>query len=437
MKTYKIGILGGGIAGLSLASFLNARCILFEKDMQLGGLSRSYEFMGIQHDIGPHIIFSKNKEVLDLHASLIPTNTIYRSNKIFFKNRYIKYPFENDLSSLSDDDRSFCLNEFLNNPYENFSPQNMLQFFLATFGEGITRLYLQPYNEKIWKFDSSYLDMQMVERIPKPPREDVIASAYGTPTEGYKHQLNFLYPKNGGFQSLIDAYHKLAETKGQKILNNSPVNSLEKTSHGWNIRVGNDNYSVEKLINTMPIHELFKFLNPPLDIRNSLNGLLYNSIYIVMIHVKKDSIGDNFGLYIPEKDIIFHRVSKLNYLGENYKPTSGGSILMAEITFRPNSTFSSLSHPQVISKVIEDLEKCGFICPNDVLNSSLKYEKYAYVIYDLNHRANADKVLNYLKSINIDSVGRFAEFEYLNSDGVVEHSIKLANTINQAQDGTS
>jgi protoporphyrinogen oxidase len=431
MNKFTTGILGGGIAGLSLASFLNKNCILFEKNTQFGGLSRSYEFNGIYHDIGPHIIFSKNKEVLDLHSGLIPTNKIYRSNKVFFDNKYIKYPFENDLFSLSDDDRSYCLNEFINNPYQNFSPSNMLQFFLTTFGEGITRLYLQPYNEKIWKFDSSYLDMQMVERIPKPPREDVINSANGKQTEGYLHQLNFLYPSSGGFQSLIDAYFRNASEKGHKILNNSPIQSLSLMSNGWEIKSSNQRWFVDELINTMPIHELFNFLSPPSDIKFALNNLLYNSIYIVMVHVKKDTIGDNFGLYIPDKNIIFHRLSKLNYLGENYIPNDGGSVLMAEITFRPGSLTSSLTESDLIIKVISDLHKCGFISRADVLDCAIKYEKYAYVIYDLNHRNNTDKVLNYLESINIKSVGRFAEFEYLNTDGVVERTLKLANTINK------
>jgi protoporphyrinogen oxidase len=57
-------------------------------------------------------------------------------------------------------------------------------------------------------------------------------------------------------------------------------------------------------------------------------------------------------------------------------------------------------------------------------------EEYAYVIYDLDHRQNVDTVLNYLKSIGIMSLGRFAEFEYLNTDGVVERTLAAARTIN-------
>src|SRR5665647_2265302 len=183
MKTDVVA-LGGGIAGLSLASFLDRETVVLEREKVVGGLSRSYALNGISYDIGPHIIFSKNKEVLDLHTSIIETNQIRRSNQIFYKNRYIKYPFENDLAALDPDERDYCLAEFLSNPYQGYKPANMLQVFLSIFGEGITRTYLQPYNEKIWKFDPAYMDTQMVDRIPKPPREDVIKSAHGEATEG-------------------------------------------------------------------------------------------------------------------------------------------------------------------------------------------------------------------------------------------------------------
>ena len=67
----KIGILGGGIAGLSLAYFLKHKSVILEKEGEIGGLGRSFSLNGISYDVGPHIIFSKNKEILDLHTSLI------------------------------------------------------------------------------------------------------------------------------------------------------------------------------------------------------------------------------------------------------------------------------------------------------------------------------------------------------------------------------
>jgi len=424
----KYGILGAGIAGLSLAHFLKDRSFILEKGQHIGGLGRSFGFNGIYYDVGPHIIFSKNKKILDFHKSLIETNQIRRSNKIYHKGKLVKYPFENDLAALDDKERDYCLKEFLNNPYENYVPKNMLQFFLKTFGEGITRLYLQPYNEKIWKFDASFMDTQMVERIPKPPKEDVIKSAKGIPTEGYKHQLYFHYPKKGGFQSLVKAYANLIRDKTQ-IIKPVKIKKIYKNDGLWTIETDKGSFNCETLINCMPLHELFKYIEVPKKVLTCVNNLKYNSIYITVIQAKKDNLGDNFSLNFADPSIIFHRISKLNFLGKEYCLKSG-STLLTEITYRPGSYLASLSTDEIKKQVIDDLEKLELVKKEEILDVEVRRFKYAYVIYDLNHRKNVDYVLKYLSDLGVHCCGRFAEFEYMNSDKVVEHTQSLADKLN-------
>ena len=422
-------ILGGGIAGLSLATFLEGENLVLERDSTLGGLSRSYQIDGIVYDIGPHIIFSKNKEVLDLHTQMVPTNRVRRSNQIYYKGRYVKYPFENDLSKLPPEERDYCLKEFIDNPYENYAAGNMLQFFLKTFGEGITRTYLQPYNQKIWKFDPSCMDTQMVDRIPKPPKEDVIASANGVETEGYVHQLYFHYPTAGGFQTLVDAYADKAREHGE-VRPDVRIESIQGGPGQWQIGTSEGVIEGDRLINCIPLHELFVYLSPPPEVAHALSQLKYNCIHIVAIHLKKDAIGEHFAIYFPEPIIIFHRLSKLNFLGEAYCHEGGGTTLMAEVTFRPESYLGTLDIAAIEKQVVDDLVSLGMIEKGDIVSVDTRTAKYAYVIYDLDHRKNADLVLDYLKSIGIRCAGRFAQFEYLNTDGVVENTLKLARELN-------
>jgi protoporphyrinogen oxidase len=424
-------ILGGGIAGLSLASFLECPTVVLERQDVVGGLSRSYTLDGVDYDIGPHIIFSKNKEVLRLHTTMIETSQIRRSNQILYKGRFVKYPFENDLGKLPQEDCDRCLQEFLHNPYEGYQAGNMLQFFLKTFGEGITHCYLQPYNQKIWKFDPSCLDTQMVERIPKPPKEDVIASANGIETEGYTHQLYFHYPKAGGFQTIVNAYTARAGAKGS-VRTGVHTNSIERRGEEWVVQTNDGEVRGARLVNCMPLHELFRILPAPDHVRAALDRLLYYSIHIVMLHVRRDRIGNHFALYIPDPDVIFHRLSKLNFLGEAYCRDGDASTLMAEVTFRPSSYLGTLDRAAIERRVVDDLVKIGFIDAADVVSIDVRTEKYAYVIYDLDHRKNVDLVLGYLREKGIESVGRFAEFEYLNTDGVVEHTMQLAERLNAA-----
>lgn len=423
------GILGGGIAGLSLASFLRGSTTVLEAEGDVGGLSRSYSIDGINYDIGPHAIFSKNEEVLNLHKNMTVMNKLRRSNQILIDNSYIQFPFENNLGSLPKVIRDKCLNDFLNNPYEDKNANNMLQFFLKTFGEGITYKYLEPYNRKIWKYDPSYLDLQMVERIPKPPKEDVVASVQGKSREGYKHQLHFYYPSTGGFQSLVHKYERIASQNGP-VRVNQKVQEIIVGDGEFEVITDSDQFTFEKIINTMPLHELEKVMNFPNKIRGAIKKLKYNSIHIIALSLKHNNVGDHFAIYVPDPDIIFHRFSKLCFLGDEYARPGDETTIIAEVTFRDGDNISLMSERELVESVISGLVKLGMCSELDILSYDVRTQKYAYVIYDLDHRKHTDIVLRYLQKVGIESVGRFAEFEYLNTDAVVENTLKLARYLN-------
>ena len=119
-----LAILGGGLSGVSLAYLLKemahgAAIDIFEAAGAPGGLCRSFAFGNVHYDVGPHIVFSKDAGVLKLMVRLLGENVhkLRRSNRIWHDGRLVKYPFENDLSALSEPDKQYCLNAFLNNPY--------------------------------------------------------------------------------------------------------------------------------------------------------------------------------------------------------------------------------------------------------------------------------------------------------------------------------
>jgi protoporphyrinogen oxidase len=435
----KVGILGAGLSGISLANLLQEDervegVELWEKADKPGGLCRSYPFAGIGCDVGPHIIFSKNAAVLDLMVRLLGDNVhkLRRSNKIFHDGRFIKYPFENDLSALSAPERDYCLNTFLNNPYERSAPGSMLEFFLATFGEGITNLYLRPYNEKIWKFDPAFMDTQMVDRIPKPPREDIIKSAQGVATEGYVHQLHFYYPKRGGVQSLLDAFLKLLGNK-VAIHAGSAVRRVVKSADGWEVlRANGEKRFCDRLISTMPVSEMIPMLQPevPEEVRLAATNLKFNSIAICLVHVTHDHLGDNFAVMVPDKTILFHRISKLDFLLPE-DARDGTTRFMAEVTYRDGDQISKLNDAELLDRVVEDLVRLKFIDDARAVQArQILRQKHAYVIYDLHHRKNMKTLREFCEGkLGMTLHGRFGEFDYINMDAVIERSMKRAKEI--------
>jgi protoporphyrinogen oxidase len=418
-KRPSLGILGGGLSGLSFAYYSGVQAEIFEKEERLGGLCRTFTHNGVPFDIGPHIFFSKDQAVLDFLVSLTPMHKLRRSNKIFYKDHFVKYPFENELSALPESDRDWCLNSFLVNPYDSYPAGSMLSFFYKTFGEGITRTYLEPYNRKIWKFEPSFMDTQMVDRIPKPPAEDIIASARGQSTEGYLHQLFFSYPDEGGTESVIRAL--TAKCQDHVVIHTrAPVEKVIRRSDGtFEIFSQGTSHHFERIVSTIPIHELMRILEPapPPDVKDAVNNLKYNSIHITIVNVREDTLGNNFAVMVPRDDIAFHRVSKLDFLGNAYhRPET--STLMVEITYRHGDRYD-LSDQAIRELVVRDLERVGFIRSKDVLSVSTRRFEYAYVIYDLNHRQNSDKAMAWLNASGITCIGRFSAFKYINMDTAV------------------
>lgn len=427
-------ILGGGLSALSLAYFLQDRAdiskiTLLEKEKTIGGLCRTFETNGIEYDVGPHIIFSKDKEILDFMNGLLGENNEKhrRSNRILHKRAFVQYPFENDLSKLPDEDKAYCVNAFMHNPYENYNAKNMLQFFLKTFGEGITNLYLRPYNEKIWKFDPSFMDTQMVDRIPKPPKEDILKSAAGETIDGYTHQLYFTYPKQGGTAAIVQALREKLSDKVE-ILTSRSVESVRKTEKGFEVVAGGETFVSDRLASTMPLDEFTVLYNAekPAEVVSAAKNLRSNAIAISIVNVKPDRAGDNYAFMIADKNVIFHRLSKLDFMGGRYhKPDS--ATYMIEVTYRKNDRVDLMTDAELTAKIIGGLKEIGFIDgESDVNFTDLKRFDYAYVIYDLEHKENTTVLRDYFKQQGIELNGRFGSFEYLNMDAIIRQSKNLA-----------
>ena len=307
----KIGILGGGLSGLTLAKKLPEHEVeVLESSSHPGGLCRTFEHNGFYGDYGGHILFSKDKESLSFLINALRDNVseIKRENRILYKQSFVKYPFENDLFAIPPEDRYECLYNFLYNSYPE--PSNLEEWCYYTFGKGIAEKYLLPYNRKIWKFAPDKLSMSWVERIPRPPKEDVIKSALGINTEGYAHQLYFNYPIRGGIEALIHAIGK-----DLNIITDFQVTAIQRNSHGWTI-ASKDSKSREydHIISTIPIFDLFDMIEDvDINIHALVKQLRYNSLIVALVCLNKPRKHNFSALYIPDSNTIFHRLCYMDY----------------------------------------------------------------------------------------------------------------------------
>ena len=433
----KTAILGGGLSGLTLARLLQEQgeeVVVLEAEPEYGGLCRSKTNQGFTFDSGgSHIIFSRDGEVLAFMRRMIEDNEQRnnRTTKIFYKQRFVKYPFENGLSDLPLEDRFFCINGFIKTLIavgkgEIPAPVNFREWIYYTFGKGIAECYMIPYNEKIWKYPTDKMSLHWVEgRIPRPPVEDIIKSAIGIETEGYTHQAVFSYPLDGGIKALVSA---IALPIEQNIKNGFRVISITKSGEMWEISNGTECIHADRCICTMPVQHLLPCIDhvPP-EVKNATFALKYNSLVCVNIGIKGSVPGISW-LYVPDPAV--GRTNRISFPSgySRHAAPEGCSAILAEITHQPGDDVAGLTDEELKNEVVDMLTSMEILQKNQIVCTSVERQPFAYVVYDLEYQKNIAIVKNYCMKIGIPLVGRFAQFEYLNMDGCIRSVMDFVAT---------
>lgn len=426
----KVGILGGGVSGIALAAHLDADVDVLEKSTRTGGLCGTIVENGFTFDAaGPHIMFSKNKEVLNLMIEVLDGNVHQnrRENRIYFKGTLVKYPFENDLASLPKEDTFDCILGYLKNPRAGDPPSSLAEWSYATFGAGISEKYFIPYNRKIWNYDPEKIGLEFVARIPKPPMEDVLKSAIGIPTEGYLHQLYYSYPTVGGFEAIVHGFEK--RVRGE-IHTGWPVAAIARDGEGWLVTSsGGEERWYRELVSTLPLHELLKvWPDAPAETRDLARKLRYNSLVNVLIGCNADPGHTYTALYVPDPEIVFHRLSFPKAFGEKCVPP-GGSSIMAEITTNEGDGIWESSDEELIERTTAEIERIGFVDRSTIVYRRVARFLYGYPVYDLDYRSNVTAMRESVASTGLRLLGRFAQFDYINSDVCVERALAMAGEL--------
>ena len=425
------GILGAGPAGLSMAMFLEGTSEVLEADDHPGGHAGSFFEEGFTFDFGPHIMFSKNKPVLQFMVDSLDGNVheCRRKNVISFRNRLVKYPFENALAALPPEDNLACLKGYVFNPYKaQFpNPANLREWLLATFGDGICERYLFPYNEKVWNIPVEELSMLWADRIPNPNPEDILKSAIGFETEGYLHQLYYHYPRRGGYQAISEAWAKRVP-----VTYDFRVQSLERRGDAWLVNNGTQTKEYRQLVSTLPIQQLAKITNLeiPAEVRAAIDGLIVNPMFIVSLGIRGTDTDQYTAIYFPEPDYLVNRLSFPATFSPENAPAGTYSI-QAEITCRRDSATWAMTDEAILDHVIDGLVSRGIIASRDaVIYQNVQRKTYSYVVYDRHYAENTRIIREWFPRHGLHLAGRFGFVEYANVDGILIRNLELASQLN-------
>jgi protoporphyrinogen oxidase len=427
-----VGILGGGVSGLFTAYFLGGDVEVLEADATTGGLSRCFGGEGFRSDIGGHILFSKDKEALSHELAVLGENVRLgvRANKILYKGLHVKYPFENGIDVLPKEDIVDILYSFISNPLSAPGapkPTNFREWMYTVFGTGLTDRYLLPYNTKIWKTPAEDMSLEWVDRVPRPPLLDLVKTAVGIQTEGYTHQLNFHYPRTGGFESMPNA---VAAKLGSKVTTGFRVAQLRPCDGGWAVTSDRgEERRYKQIIATLPIGTLFSALGDvPADVRAASEALRYNSLRVALVGVRGTDLPPYTALYVPDPQSLYHRVCYNQVFSPDMVP-DGCSSVSCEITVAPGSDLDGWSDEKVLDRVVDDLVRDGIVKREAICYRQVHRERYAYVVYTTGYSDRVRGIRQYTDERGIHLAGRFAEYQYVNTDACVRRALDLARQL--------
>ena len=90
--------------------------------------------------------------------------------------------------------------------------------------------------------------------------------------------------------------------------------------------------------------------------------------------------------------------------------------LIAEVTSRPGDATDALGPQGVLERTVYDLDRIGILRAGDLIATNVRRVEYAYPVYNPDYARNARTMREYFESIGVHLLGRFAQFDYINSD---------------------
>jgi protoporphyrinogen oxidase len=418
MEHTEIAIIGAGPTGIGAALRLleldKSDFLLIDAAATPGGLASScMDDAGFTWDLGGHVQFShyrKFDEYMDL--ALPPEGWLWheRESWIWSRDRFVPYPFQNNLHRLVPADRWCAIHGLLMAPVIHGQPENFEQWILATFGSGISELFMAPYNRKVWGHPLDTMDFRWVgERVSIPSLEQAMKSICLEQDQvSWGPNRRFRFPLRGGTGSI---WRSLAQRIPQRnMLLSTGVDHIDVTHRV--LTAGSKKIRYETLINTAPLTSLTRIIGDAALARRTseLKSSVVHVIGIGLGGAPPDSIRKMCWMYFPGPEN-FYRVTVFSNYSPHNVPSPGSTwSLMAEVS---ETEHSPRDRARLVENVISDMTSIGLIPDaSHILSRWHSVLEPGYPTPSLNRDSILAEIIPVLESKRIYSRGRFGAWKY-------------------------
>ena len=410
-------ILGGGLAGLSTAYHLGepgavSRLVVEAKD-RVGGTAGSETHGGFTFDYTGHLLHLHDAYGRALILDLLKGNLAEHQRRawIYSHGVHTRYPFQANTRGLPADVVADCVAGFLeteHRPAARARRSDFLSWSRATFGAGITRHFMKPYNEKLWRVPLSRLTTEWQGRfVPKPSPAEVVYGALADQNKLFGYNTSFRYPVRGGIQSLPDALAARLDPGTVRV--NARVEAVdlrEKVA----VVAGLGEVRYERLVNTLPLVDFLDLAAPlPAEVKAARRRLRWNTVWNLNLGVARAGVSEKHWIYYPEKRFPFYRVGFPGNFASALAP-AGGSSLYVEVA-RPGG--ARVDAAALERAVLRGLREAGVLRPREepAVKAWMPI-KVGYVVYDFARAPALATIFRHTSALGVESIGRYGAWKY-------------------------
>lgn len=433
-------ILGAGLAGLSAAWHLQDEheVLVLEREDCAGGLCRSVMQDGFTFDLTGHLLHLRRPEIRSLIMDLVGEDRFERIDRkafIYSHSVFTPYPFQVNTHGLPAPVVSECLLGFIEAMQhgevgrEEAETLSFADWVTRTFGTGVARHFMFPYNEKLWLAPLSEITCDWVSwAIPRPTLQDVVEGALGINRGTFGYNPSFLYPREGGIQILPDALAARVRNVrcGAEVVHVDLQRRAARLKSGEEIRY-------DRLISTLPLPALIRIAGGlPGYAAAEARGLRHTAVVNINLGVDRVLHPDKHWIYFPEKQFVFYRAG----FPASFTPAAappGCSSIYLEIAVRPGAP---VDREALSRQAVQGLIDAGILSHKDrILTRAIFMIDPAYVVYDRHRRALVPRLLADLARRGAHSIGRYGAWHYNSmEDSLAEGrdlALQIADTASQ------
>jgi len=426
-STPRVVVIGAGPTGIGAAHRLRERglddYVVLEASDDVGGLGRSFvDGAGFTHDVGGHVLFSHYPyydRVVD--AALADGYTeIDRDAWVWTEGRFVRYPFQHSIKDLPPSTALECVMGLIEAERQPPSaPTNFAEWMEQTFGAGITKHFMRPYNFKVWATPAELMGFGWIaERVSPVDAESVLRSIiYDEAPRPWGPNDRFRYPLRGGTGALWAnvARPVLDHVELRRaVVGVDPSERVVHTADGRH-----EPYDL--LLNSTPLHRLVASTEGVPDaVRGAAAALEWSGSHIVGVGLDRPAGTAKNWIYFPEPAVPFYRVTYLSNYSPFMTPAPDQTLLLAEIS---RSRYKLTDSETVVDEVIDGLIQAGLMTEADrgvVVSRWLHSPDTTYPVPTIGRDAALATIQPWLGAHDIWSRGRFGAWLY--EIGNMDHS---------------